>query len=309
VLNPTAGKGKATGSWPHLRANFEAQGHRVVDLSAPDLAGATASARQAVVDGLDALVVAGGDGMVHLGVNLVAGTSLPLGIIALGTGNDVARSLGLPRSSAKAGADAVCQALAQPPYRVDAVEVSTPHHSMSEWFCGVLSAGFDAAVNAKANALAWPRGESVYVRALFAELRRYQPYGFDVELDGRPCWSGPAALVAVANGLYFGGGMKLAPQAVMDDGLIDLMVAGPLTKAQLLRVFPRIYGGSHLSHPAVNLFTGKSVTIRPRADLGANPPDAHTDGERVGPLPLTCTVVPGAVRILRPVRLTQNAPR
>ena len=272
----------------------------MVYLTAPDLAGATTFTRQAVVEGLDALIVAGGDGMTHLGVNAVADTSLPLGLIGLGTGNDLVRGLGLPRDRVEAGVRAIGQALQGEPRRIDAVKVSSTGHSMTEWYCGVLSAGFDAAVNARANHLRFPRGESVYVRALFSELRRYQPYGFDIEVDGQRCWSGPAALVAVANNRFIGGGMKIAPHAVIDDGLIDVVVGGPLGRAALLRVFPKVYSGSHMSHRQVHKFTGRRVTVYPRLDLGGTPPDAHTDGERVGPLPLTCEIVPGAVRLLAP---------
>jgi len=300
VLNPTAGKGKAHRAGLPLRAAFEKLGFLVEDLTAPSLAAATSSTRQAVVDGLDALVVAGGDGMTHLGVNAVADTSLPLGIVALGTGNDVVRGLGLPRNSVAEGVKAIAAALATGPRRIDAVKVTDTRHSMHEWFCGVLSAGFDAAVNALANTMRFPRGESVYVRALLSELRRYQPYGFDIDIDGQRIWSGPAALVAVANGNFIGGGMRIAPQAVMDDGQLDVVIGGPLSRGALLRVFPKVYKGGHMKHRQVHAYRGRNVTIYPRIDLGRRPPDAHTDGERVGPLPLQCEIVPGAVNILAP---------
>ncbi|MCL1897993.1 MAG: diacylglycerol kinase family lipid kinase [Micrococcales bacterium] len=300
VVNPTAGKGKAHKADPQLREAFTKLGFQVEDLTAPDLAAATSSTRHAVVEGLDALVVAGGDGMTHLGVNAVAGTSLPLGLIGLGTGNDVVRGLGLPRNKLDEGVKAIAAALETGPRRIDAVKISDTTHSMQEWFCGVLSAGFDAAVNALANQLQFPRGESVYVRALMKELRHYRPYGFEVEVDGQPVWQGPAALVAVANGYYIGGGMKIAPQAVMDDGFLDVVIGGPLSRAALLRVFPKVYRGNHMHHRQVHAYKGKTVTIKPRLDLGPQPPDAHTDGERIGPLPLRCEVVPGAVLVLAP---------
>ncbi|MDR1118730.1 MAG: hypothetical protein LBL01_05485 [Bifidobacteriaceae bacterium] len=298
VVNPTAGKGKASGRGARARAMLEGRGHQVVDLSAPDLAAAHKSVRQAVVDGLDALVVAGGDGMTHLGVNVAAGTTLPLGIIPLGTGNDVARILGLPMHDLAASIAVIEDALEQGPRVIDAVRVTDTAHSMSEWYAGVLSAGFDAAVNARANRLKWPRGESVYVRALFMELSRYGPYGFEVDIDGELAWQSGAALVAVANGSDIGGGMHIAPDASLEDGLLDVVVAGPVTRKTLVGVFPRVYRGTHVTHPAVTILRGKEVTLKPRPDLGGMPPDAHTDGERVGPLPLECCCVGGALRVL-----------
>ncbi|MDR3106591.1 MAG: YegS/Rv2252/BmrU family lipid kinase [Bifidobacteriaceae bacterium] len=298
VVNPTAGKGKAESKGAKVSALFKAHGHEVVDLSAPDLAGAHTSARQAVVDGVDALIVAGGDGMTHLGVNVVAGTTLPLGIVPLGTGNDVARILGLPRGDLEAAVSAVEDGLAAGPRVTDAVQVTDTAHSMTEWYAGVLSAGFDAKVNATANRLTWPRGESVYVRALFKELSHYAPYGFEIDIDGELAWQSAAALVAVANGSDIGGGMRIAPDAALDDGLLDVVIAGPVSTATLLTVFPRVYRGTHVTHPAVTVLRGREVTVKARPDLGSPPPDAHTDGERVGPLPLACRCVPGALRVL-----------
>ncbi|MDR1633735.1 MAG: YegS/Rv2252/BmrU family lipid kinase [Bifidobacteriaceae bacterium] len=298
VINPTAGKGKAESRGAKIASIFKERGHEVVDLSAPDLIGAHASARQAVVDGVDALIVAGGDGMTHLGVNIVADTSLPLGLIPLGTGNDVARILGLPLHDLDRAITMIEEGLETGPRVIDAVRVSDTSHSMSEWYAGVLSAGFDAAVNATANKLTWPRGESVYVRALFKELAHYKPYGFEIDIDGELAWQSAAALVAVANGSDIGGGMRIAPDAALDDGLLDVVIAGPISTATLLTVFPRVYRGTHVSHPAVTVLRGREVTVKPRPDLGLTPPDAHTDGERVGPLPLSCCCVPGALRVL-----------
>ncbi|MDR3359897.1 MAG: diacylglycerol kinase family lipid kinase [Bifidobacteriaceae bacterium] len=300
VVNPTAGKGKAGNPGARVGRLLAERGHEVQDLSAPDLAEAHRSARQGVVDGMDALIVAGGDGMTHLGVNVVAGTTLPLGLVPLGTGNDVARILGLPRHDVAASVAAIEAGLEAGPRVIDAVRVTDTAHSMSEWYTGVLSAGFDAAVNARANRLRWPRGESVYVRALFQELSRYRPYGFEVEIDGELAWQSAGALVAVANGSDIGGGMHIAPDASLEDGQLDVVLAGPVSAATLISVFPRVYRGTHLSHPAVTVLRGRQVVLRPRPDLGPTPPEAHTDGERIGPLPLQCDCVPNAVRVLAP---------
>ncbi|NUU17700.1 diacylglycerol kinase family lipid kinase [Cellulomonas humilata] len=297
VVNPTAGRGRGTQAGRRAHELLRARGHKVEDLSASTLARATDRARAAAVQGLDALVVVGGDGMVHLGTNVVAGTGLPLGIVAAGTGNDVARSLDLPRGDVEASVEAIEHGLLDGPRRVDAVRVGSPVHAAHEWYLGVLSCGFDAAINARANEMTWPKGAARYVRALGAELGRFRPYGYRVTLDDR-VWESAGTLVAIANTPWFGGGFKIAPDAAVDDGLLDVVVAGPFTRTGVLKIFPGIPQGKHVTHPAVDVFRSRSVLIEPLAELGPTPPVAFADGERIGPLPLRVTVDPGALSIL-----------
>lgn len=297
VVNPTAGKGRGTQAGRRVHELLRARGHKVEDLSAATLAQATDRARAAAVQGLDALVVVGGDGMVHLGVNVVAGTGLPLGIVAAGTGNDIARTLALPRGDVEAAVEAVEHGLLDGPRRVDAVRVGSPEHAAHEWYVGVLSCGFDAAINARANEMTWPKGSGRYVRALAAELGRFRPYGYRVTLDDS-VWESAGTLVAVANVPWIGGGLKIAPDAVVDDGLLDVVVAGPFTKPGVVKIFPGIYQGKHVGHPSVDIVRSRSVLIEPLPDLGPVPPVAFADGERIGPLPLRVTVDPGALSIL-----------
>ncbi|AEE46081.1 diacylglycerol/lipid kinase family protein [Cellulomonas fimi] len=297
VVNPTAGRGRGARVGRRVHELLTARGTKVEDLSAPTLAQATDRARAAAVRGLDALVVVGGDGIVHLGVNVVAGTGLPLGVVAAGTGNDMARALGLPRGDVDAAVAVVERALHDGPRRVDAVRVGTPEHSAHEWYLGVLSCGIDAAVNARANRLTWPGGSARYVRALAAELAGFRPYGYRVTLDDRT-WESPGTLVAIANAPWFGGGLQIAPDARMDDGLLDVVVAGPLSRRAVTGIFPGIYRGRHVHHPAVQVLRARSVLVEPVAAHGAVPPAAFADGERVGPLPLRVQVDPGALAVL-----------
>jgi diacylglycerol kinase (ATP) len=296
VINPTAGHGRGESRGRHLLAVLRARGHEVADLSAGDLMSAEQHARQAVVRGLDALVVVGGDGMVHLGANIVAGTDLPLGIVAAGNGNDVARAMDLPRHDVVAAVATFEAGLETGGRAVDAVVVGPPDYSAHEWFLGVLSCGFDAAVNARANTLTWPRGSGRYVRALAAELRRFRPYGYRLTLDDET-WESTGTLVAIANGGLFGGGMRIAPDSLMDDGLLDVVIAGPLSRRQLTAIFPKVYSGAHVSHPACTVLRTTKVLIE-HSHVGPTPPVAFADGERLGPLPLQVEVRPGAVRLL-----------
>ena len=296
VVNPTAGSGRGSARGEHVIAALGRRGHDVLDLTAADLTAATQHARQAVVDGLDALIVVGGDGMTHLGANVVAETDLPLGIVAAGSGNDVARALGLPLHDIDAALRRIEDGMDGGPRRIDAVLTGAPDYSAHEWFVGVLSAGFDAAVNARANELRRPQGTARYVVALLDEIRRFRPYGYRITLDDET-WESTGTLVAVANGPSFGGGMRIAPDARMDDGLLDVVVASGLTRAGLLAIFPRVFSGAHVRHPACQVLRTRSVLIE-ASPLGPHPPVAFADGERTGPLPLRAEVRPGALRVL-----------
>jgi len=297
VVNPVAGKGRGSAAGAQALDGLRARGHRVEDLTARDLLSATAQARRAAVAGLDALVVVGGDGLVHLGAQVVAETALPLGIVSAGTGNDVARALGLPLRGLADQIAALEHGLDHGPRAIDAVRVGPPAHSAREWFLGALSCGVDAAVNARANAMTWPRGPARYVRALAAELRGFRPYGYRVTTDDG-VWESAGTVVVAANGPWIGGGVKVAPDALIDDGLLDVVIAGPFSRAGVVRIFPGMYSGRHLRHPNVHVSRTRRLLVEAVPALGAAPPDAHADGERIGPLPLAAVVEPGAVLAL-----------
>ncbi|MCU1431258.1 MAG: diacylglycerol kinase catalytic region [Actinotalea sp.] len=296
VVNPTSGHGRGAGHGGDVLAALRRRGHVVQDLSASDVTSARQLADQAVTDGLDALVVVGGDGMVHLGVNVVAGTGLPLGVVAAGSGNDVARALGLPQHDVDAAVRTLERGLERGPRAVDAVAAAPPTGGRAEWFLGVLSCGIDAAANARANEMSWPPGAGRYVRALASVLASFRPYGYRITTD-HGVWESAGTLVAVANTPWFGGGIKIAPDAVVDDGLLDVVVAGPFSRAGVIRIFPGMYRGRHVVHPAVQVLRTRSVLIE-HSEIGPVPPVAFSDGERLGPLPLRVAVRPGAVLLL-----------
>ena len=296
LINPTAGQGRGAARGAAVLSALRSRGHAVLDLTAGSADAALRAGRQAVVDGVDALVAVGGDGMVHLAANIVAGTDLPLGVVAAGSGNDVARAAGLPRHDVAASVRGIEDGLESGGREIDAVRIGPPGYLTHEWFLGVLSCGIDAAVNERANTLTWPRGTGRYVRALGMVLRRFRPYGYRITVDGR-VWESPGTLVAIANGSSIGGGMRIAPDALMDDGLLDVVIAGPLSRAGVAAIFPKVYPGRHLSHPACSVVRGRSVLVEP-SHVGPPPPPAFADGERLGPLPMLAEIAPGAVRLL-----------
>jgi diacylglycerol kinase (ATP) len=295
AVNPTSGQGRGARVGAAAADHLGAAGLDVRWLTGDDAPDLEARVRATLAAGVEALVVVGGDGMVNLGVNAVAGTPLPLGIVPAGTGNDIARSLGLPVDDVAAAAGVLRQALADGTRRVvDAARCAwrDPDGSAgSQWFAGVLGAGFDAIVNERANGWRWPRGRAKYVTAMLRELPVFKPRAYTIELDGE-VWATPAMLVAVGNGPSYGGGMRVCPDAELDDELLDVMVVEPLSRLEFLRIFPRVYAGTHVEHPAVTVRRARSVTVAATDIVG------YGDGERFGPLPMTIDAVPRALNVL-----------
>lgn len=288
AVNPMASFGRRREVGPRVIDRLRAAGHTVVDLDQPNIELLRREAARAVQDGADALVVVGGDGMANLGIGIVAETPVPLGIIPTGTGNDLADGLGIPLET-EAAIDALLERLGRAPRVIDAAVVR--HGALTTWFGCVLSAGFDAIVNERANLMTRPRGRSRYVVALLWELAMLRPIRYRIVADGKELRT-DALLVAVANNRSFGGRMRIVPHAKLDDGLLDLFVVAPMRRIRFLRVFPKVFSGRHTELEEVSFLQVRTVTIEAQDVV------AYADGERVGPLPVEVTVVPGALRVL-----------
>ena len=292
AINPSASFGRGSTVGPAVVQSLRGSGFQVTALTEPTFADLFSEARAAIAHKPDALVVVGGDGMVSLGTNLVAGTKIPLGIVPSGTGNDMARGLGIPVGDTEAAIDHLIDAIGRPPRVIDAVLVRRDGQD-DRWYAGVLSAGFDAVVNERANLMRWPRGKSRYNLALLRELATLKPIDYRLTLDGVES-EVPAMLVSVGNNTSLGGGMLVTPNALLDDGLLDVLVLEPLSRLAFLQLFPRVFKGTHVTDPRVSIRRVRRVTID-AADVAA-----YADGERVGPLPVEMEVVPGALRVLAP---------
>lgn len=286
VVNPTSGKGRGAAVRSAVEERLRGGGAKVRTIVGTNADHAKGLAHDAVTQGVDALVALGGDGMVHIALQAVAGTETPLGIVPAGTGNDLAAALALPQDDPVAAA---AQILGGERRRIDAVRTS-----MDRWFACVLGAGFDSVVNERANTLRWPRGPMRYNVAIAFELPRFKAMPFVLTLDGEE-WRTDAMLVAVGNAQSYGAGIKITPDAVLDDGLLDVFVLAPVSKLDFVRTLPKARTGSHLGHPAVTVRRARTVTIASEGVV------AYADGERMGPLPLTCECVPGAVQVFAPV--------
>ncbi|MGV9599294.1 diacylglycerol kinase [Streptosporangium sandarakinum] len=283
LVNPAARGGRSRGLLAPVLDRLRSGGAEVSVILGESADDALERACTAVAEAPGALVAFGGDGLVHLAVQAVAGTDVPLGVIPAGTGNDIATALGLPARDPLAAADTVLRG------RVRVVDAARA--GVDEWFAGVVACGFDSRVNERANRLTWPPGMAKYVVALAQELRSFRPVPFRLDLDGEVI-EREAMLVAVGNTDSYGAGMRVCPAAVPDDGLLDVTILGAVPRGEFLRTFPRVYRGTHVSHPAVTVHRARRVTLDAPGIV------AYADGERLGPIPLTCEIVPGALNVL-----------
>lgn len=287
IVNPTSGKGRGGKNAPLAIATLAQRGIQVVQVRGSSAAAATEAAQQALQQPTDAVIACGGDGTVHLALQLVAGTEMPLGIIPVGTGDDNARTLGLPVHDPVAAARIIADGHVR---SVDAGHVTTADGT-KRWFMGVMSSGFDSMVNERANTIKWPKGQARYLVSTVAELRTFQPLPYEIVIDGEVLHD-TAMLVAVGNGVSYGGGMKVCPGALIDDGQFSLTFLGEIPKTTFLRVFPKVFQGTHVEHPQVRELSGVHIAIDAPGQM------AYADGERVGPLPLHATCHPNAVQVL-----------
>jgi len=228
-------------------------------------------------DSCEGVISVGGDGLAHLILQLTVPRNIPFAVMPAGTGNDIVRTLGWSLDDIDSYLKRVTSEDAQP---IDLGNVD------SEWFAAILSTGFDSVVNERANSLAWPKGPQRYNVAIALELPKFKPLQYEITLDNQS-FTTEAMLIAIGNGRSYGGGMYVCPQAQMHDGLFDIMILEPVSKVEFLKVFPKVYSGSHITHPKVKTFRSKRVSLVADAI-------AYADGERIGPAPISAECVSDA---------------
>lgn len=301
LVNPAAGRGRARRRLPDV---VERLGAALPDADVAvrlttDAAQARALASEAVGragDG-DALAVMGGDGMASVGLNAAAGSGVPLGILPAGTGNDFCRGVGLPTTLdaavavVAAGATREIDLMSVEGERVEGEPLEAGIRR--RWVGSILSTGFDERVNWRANHLPVNVGAPTYAYAVLAELRTFRPLRYRVAFDGVPREL-DAVLIAVGNAGVFGGGIRVCPDARVDDGLLDVTIVHPASPALVIKLFPQLFTGAFVSHPAVELLRAREVLVDGDALHGM------ADGEVLGRPPFTCRAVPRAVRLFAP---------
>lgn len=285
VVNPVSGqrRGAQIGTLAH--DCLVAAGHQVRIIRG-ERDDSREELRLAIAQGLDAVLVVGGDGAAHAVLDQVAGTELIFGLLPAGTGNDLARTLGIPARDPDDAIDIVLRGRTR---TIDLAQVGG-----DTLVATVVASGFDSKVNERANAMRWPRGAMKYNLAIVAELRTFEPLAFAITLDDSEVLHRRAMLVAVGNGPSFGGGLRICEGAEMDDGLLDVVIINPVSKLKLLRVFPQLYRGTHTSLPQFERHRVRAVRLESAGVV------AYGDGERLGPLPLNVRVRPAVLRVFVP---------
>ncbi len=285
VANPTAGKGKAgkvVGTLDQLLHRAGIAHEIALSESGADL---EARVRKAAADGASIVGCVGGDGTVGLAANALIGTDATLAIFPSGTADDFAKSIGV--KNLESAVDAVVEANVA---RIDTGRVSTT--DLTRYYVAIASCGFDSEVNEAANAMTMKLGATgTYVAALLKTLSRFIPAGFTIDLDGEQI-RGQHMLVAIGNSISYGGGMKVTPDASIVDGELDICMLRAVSKPTFLRAFPRVFRGTHVTHPAVRMARAKRIHIE--ADRRVM---VYADGERVGPVPATFEIVPASLSV------------
>ncbi len=284
LVNPGGGRGRTGGFLETLRARAAALGAPLhISANVADLAALAAAAAAA---GVERLVVAGGDGTIHHAIQGLAHGATALAILPLGSGNDLAGTLGVPDDLTAA----VELAVHGPLVRIDLVTAG------GRFYGGVAGVGFDSEVNRYANErVRFIKGKMIYPYATLRMLPGFSPPVLRVEHD-EGVFEGPAMFAVVANSPRYGGGMQIAPAAGVRDGVLDLVIVRAISKLQLLRVFPQVFKGGHVTHPAVTVLR----TRRARLSLSRTI-TAYGDGEplvEIGSEPVQFDVVPQALTVV-----------
>ena len=288
VVNPTAGRGRAPKLLAAVEARLRAAGAQVETLATTSYDDAATQMAAAVGSGTDVLAVMGGDGMMHLGLNACADPSgqsrTALGMIPAGTGNDLCRGLGVDPGSPLAAAGAAVDGQRRV---LDLIRVA------DRYVGAVVAVGFDAQVNARANAMPWPKGSLRYTVAALAELRGFAPLSYRLTLDGE-VREQQAMLVAIGNTTTYGGGMRICPRADPTDGFLDVTIIHPVNRLKLLQLLPQMRSGRFARDRCV-----EQLRVR-RVSIDGPGLTAFGDGELVGVTPLVIEVAPAVVPVMLP---------
>ncbi|WP_228002251.1 diacylglycerol kinase family protein [Nocardia australiensis] len=303
VTNPHSGVGRGHGVAAAALARFAERGVEVTEVRAPTAAESVRLVRESIDSAHppDAVVCIGGDGLMNVLLGAVAQTGVPLGLIPAGTGNDLAREIGVPTDDPVAAADLILRGRTRT-IDLGVVESEAPGVE-PKWFATVTGTGFDARVTLRANRMRWPKGPLRYTIAALVEIvgRFAVPYRMELFGVAHRALDNPvsdtvietaAVMVAVGNTRTYGGGMLICPDAKPDDGLLDLTVVGAVTRRDMLRLLPALSAGKRIDHPKTKQYRVEQVT------LTAPGAPATADGEPAGTLPVTLRAVSGALTVL-----------
>jgi diacylglycerol kinase (ATP) len=290
IVNPRAGRGRGRRHARRLRRYLERSGLKFRASFSREAGDVERQARRACDEGCRHVVVVGGDGTVHEAVNgiLSAGTGAALGLIPLGTGNDFAKAIGLPMAWREA-CDRVVAAIGRPPRVIDAARCN------DFYFANGIGIGFDAMVTVASERLKWLPGSVAYVVALIEAMAKGIPRTpARIIVDDAPLEQ-EMSLAVVCNGQYIGGVFHIAPRALNDDGVLQLVLAEGVNRRQVLRLAPQVIKGTHEGAPQARFIDGRRFVIETELPL---PVEADGEVRYRDARRLEIEVLPGALPVL-----------
>ena len=285
ITNPLAGGGKTLRLLPKIRHWLSESPHEFSFITPPSSEEMRLEIMKAADQGIEALLLVGGDGTVHQALRAIAETNIPFGYLPCGRGNDFARNIGLPPDLKNN-----CAFPSNPSFH----QVDLPRINHIP-FVAVAYVGFDAEVNKLANeGRGYFGGTLGYIVCVLKTLKNFRPFEVEITIDDLT-WRERVMMVTVANAPFYGGGMKIAPDANMNDGVFDICIVQEISKLELLQQFPRVFKGTHIFHPRVLMKTGKRIRLVSNENR-----DICADGEYVGSLPGECTIGTQKIQIMTP---------
>lgn len=285
IINPFAGKGNSLVAWEEIKAKLSLYtGNISFKYAYSDAPGhAEAIAAEAACKGYDAAITVGGDGTAGEAANALAGSKTALGIIPAGTGNDFIKTIGVP----KRPLDALEHLLSSRPFAIDLGEIN------GRKFLNIASSGFDAEVADSVHSDYRKFKSLAYVLAVLKGIATFALKKISMNIDGRIIEK-DVFLVAVCNVRYYGNGLMISPDSEVDDGFFDVVVVDAIPRFEVIRFLPSVFKGRHLSHPGVNVFKGKNITITTH-----EPVKMQADGEMLGTTPAHIRLINKCLMVLR----------
>jgi len=289
IVNPMAGGGRTLRLLPKIRHWLSESPHEFSFSTTRSPDEMRSEIMKAPAQGINALLLIGGDGTVHQALPAIAETNIPFGFLPCGRGNDFARNIGLPSKLQKS-----CSLPSNPSFH----QVDLPRINNIP-FVAVAYVGFDAEVNELANeGKGYFGGTLGYIVCVTKALKSFKPFEVEITIDG-DTWRERVMMVTVANAPFYGGGMKIAPDANMNDGLLNICIVKEISKLELLWEFPKVFKGTHIYHPRIMMKSGRRIKL-----TSDEPRNIYADGEYVGHLPADCTIGNQTIHIMSPMKGT-----
>jgi len=283
IANPKAGHGKGPGNIARLRSLLRLLDINYEILETTAAGEATEIAQDLAKKEQDRIIVLGGDGTISEVVNGILGTPVELGMICVGTGNDIARSLGIPYNNLKASLEVILAG------KTKMVDIGMEN---DRCFVSALGIGLAANIAVRANAMKTLKGPVAFFVAAYQAIGSLESFPLRLTLDSRKM-EVECVAVLIQNSCYCGGGLLLAPQASMTDGLLDVVVIEKTGRVELMFNFPRLYKGKHLKHPKFRAYQAKTVNIESSVRI-----DKMFDGDIFGKTPVSAKIAESSVRMV-----------